>query len=147
MSSNNYPEFFSPILQRQFSINLYCFQELCSPTLCNSSQTVNKFLPSHSNASITATERKPWNISFPRRFCPKLIAKVGKSLRDSHDPIVFISLDSDIKITCIFQKIGICNAKKTQLVQGIACITAQTFTYQEHQLFCMIKYLPKMATI
>lgn len=44
-----------------------------------------------------------------------------------YDPIVFISLDTDIKITSTLQKIRLRNTEKPELVQGITCIAAEKF--------------------
>lgn len=46
-------------------------------------------------------------------------------LRYSYNAIIFISLDTDIKISCILQKLRISNTKKPQLVQGITCIAEE----------------------
>lgn len=47
---------------------------------------------------------------------------VHKILRDRDYSIIFVSLDTYIKIGSILQKLGVGYTKETQLVQGITCI-------------------------
>lgn len=44
------------------------------------------------------------------------------SLRDSHNSIILISLNTDVKISSILQKLRLSDTKKSQLVQGITSI-------------------------
>lgn len=44
-------------------------------------------------------------------------------LRNIDNPIIFINLNSDIKINGVLHQFRLCNTQKPQLIQGITCIT------------------------
>jgi hypothetical protein len=46
-------------------------------------------------------------------------------LRNGDNPIIFISLNSDIKINSILHQFRLCNTQKPQLIQGITCIAVK----------------------